>query len=89
MSLTKLIQRHGNLLRKLNGGSSGKGPGCPVLQVCGNLLFVLIAQEEEGETHGGEVKLLQEPGRFFKPGEKHPTSVIKTCFGNKGLQRVK
>lgn len=70
MSRTKLIEGHGTLLCKLNGGFSGKGPGCPIFQVCRNLLFVLIAHEEEREAHGGEVKLLQEPGRFFTPRRK-------------------
>ncbi len=55
--------REGALLCQLNGGSSGEGPGRPFPQVCGDLLLVLIAQEEERETHGGEVKFLQEPGR--------------------------
>lgn len=52
------------LLCQLDGGSSGKGPGRLFLHIGRNLLLVLVAQEEERETHGGEVKLLQEPGRF-------------------------
>lgn len=63
------------LLCQLDGGSSGKGPGRPFLHICGNLLLVLVAQEEEGESHGGEVELLQQPERFCTPDKKLSLSI--------------
>lgn len=50
------------LLCQLNGGSSGESPASPLLYIYRNIIFVLIAQEKEGEAQRGEVKLLQEPG---------------------------
>lgn len=72
------------LLCQFNGGSSGKYPGRLLLHVSRNLLLVLVAQEEERETHGGEVKLLQEPARIYKP-ERKPNLSHKVQFMNKKL----
>lgn len=68
--LSLLISGDRPLLCQLNGGSSRKGPGSLFFHICRNLFLVLVAQEEERETHGGEVKLLQEPGRFYTPKRK-------------------
>lgn len=56
-----------HVLCELDGSSSGKGPGCPFPHVCRNLFLVLVAQKEEGESHGGEVELLQQPVIFYTP----------------------
>lgn len=58
IATTLSISEH--LLCEFKGGCSGKGPGGSISYVCGNLLLVLVAQEEEREAHGREVELLQQ-----------------------------
>lgn len=87
--VTRLTQGHRFLLCQLDGGSSGKGPGRLFLHISRNLLLVLIAQEEERETHGGEVKLLQEPGRFCTVGRKlHLSQQIQLMCGKRSQQHT-
>lgn len=77
------------LLSQLDGGSSGKGPRRLLLHISRNLLLVFIAQEEERETHGGEVELLQEPGRFCTAERKfHLSQQIQLMSGKQSQQHT-
>ena len=44
---SRLVSQRLLLLRQLDGGSPGEGPGSLLLHLGGDLLLVLIAQEEE------------------------------------------
>lgn len=49
---------HTHLLCELYSGSTGECPGCPLLHICRDLFLILITHKIQGESHGGEIKLL-------------------------------